>query len=592
MTTRNIAVALILAAFGALPTVAQTIPQTIDGRLARELATKAPDGLVKAWVFFDAKPGLSKLASPEALVSERSLERRRKVLPASQVVDRSDLPVDERYIDAVAKTGASIRERSRWLNAVSISATPAQLREVAALPHVVRVEPVLLGGGRRIPVAPDSDGANDVLRKETGTKLSYGSSLTQINSINAVPVHDSGNYAQGILIGVFDNGFRLLTHEAFAQMHIVATYDFVDHKVSVVPLNTTPGFGDHGVMTLSTIGGYKAGSLVGPAFGASYILCRTENDSSETPFEEDKWIAAIEWADSIGVQVTSTSLGYLTYDAPFKSWTWQDMDGRTTPITRAAAMAVRKGIIVVNSAGNEGSGPNFPHQNTLNAPADADSVLTVGALNPSGIRASFSSVGPSTSTPAHIKPDVMAQGTNIVAANPYDPQAYYAPSSGLQGTSFSCPLAAGAAALVLKAVPTATVMQIVGAMKSTASRAQNPGPANDYGWGTVNTAAAIAALGGTITLPPPVPPTFALDQNYPNPFNGISDIEFRISDASDVTLKVFDLLGREVATLVNERKGPGIYTARFDAGGLASGTYLYRLKAGSLSQTRGMTLIR
>ncbi len=172
--------------------------------------------------------------------------------------------------------------------------------------------------------------------------------------------------------------------------------------------------------TLSTIGGYTSGTLIGPAYGASYILLRTENDSSETPFEEDKWIAGIEWADSIGVQVTSTSLGYLDYDAPYKSWTWQDMNGRTTPISRAAAMAVRKGIIVVNSAGNNGIGPNFPNQNTLNAPADADSVLAVGALTPAGSRASFSSVGPTTSIPPRIKPDVMAQGTSVVVADPYN----------------------------------------------------------------------------------------------------------------------------------------------------------------------------
>ena len=157
--------------------------------------------------------------------------------------------------------------------------------------------------------------------------------------------------------------------------------------------------------------------MIGPAYGASYILARTENDSSETPAEEDKWVRAIEWADSLGVQVTSTSLGYLDYNPGYTSWTWENMDGRTTVITRAAAMAVRKGILVVNSAGNEGFNPTH---NTLVAPADADSVVAAGAVGPDGKRASFSSIGPITSVPPHIKPDVMAQGTNVFVASADD----------------------------------------------------------------------------------------------------------------------------------------------------------------------------
>jgi hypothetical protein len=125
---------------------------------------------------------------------------------------------------------------------------------------------------------------------------------------------------------------RLPDHEAFDSLNILATYDFIDHKVSVVPEQPDPGFGAYGGYL--PIGGYKPGTLIGPAFGACYILARTENDSSETPIEEDNWAAAIEWADSIGVDVTSTSLGYFTYGPPYTSWTWEDMDGNTTVITR------------------------------------------------------------------------------------------------------------------------------------------------------------------------------------------------------------------------------------------------------------------
>jgi serine protease AprX len=570
----------------------QNSGQAIDGRMERILAAAGPGERISAWVYLTDKPGLARQA--DALVSERSLERRRRVLPPSLVVDQTDLPVDERYVAAIVQTGALLRERSKWLNAVSLSATPAQLRALAALPCVRLIEPLLRGGRRRVfsnaetaPATPVAPAGPEVAARSTASRLSYGASLTQVTSVNAVPVHDAGNGAEGILIGVFDNGFRLPDHEAFAQMKIVATYDFVDRKVSVVPRDTSPGFGDHGVETLSTIGGYAPGTLIGPAYGASFILCRTENDSSETPAEEDKWIAAIEWADSIGVQVTSTSLGYLDYDSSYTSWTWHDMDGRTTPISRAATMAARKGIIVVNSAGNEGIGPNFPNQNTLIAPADADSVLAVGALTPSGSRASFSSVGPTTSVPPRIKPDVMAQGTSVVVAYAYEPSMY----TTARGTSFSCPLAAGAAALILKAVPTATPMQIINTMKSTASRASTPD--NAYGWGTVNTVAAINALGGIIIVPPtPLPAAIQLDQNYPNPFNPRTTIGITLPQAGDLRLAVYDILGRQVALLADGRYAEGPHVFEFDGSQLASGAYIYRLSAGGMQFTKRMMLVR
>ena len=200
--------------------------------------------------------------------------------------------------------------------------------------------------------------------------LAYGPSLLQDSLENIPAVHASGNSAQGVLIGFFDNGFRLLSHQAFDSLRsrIIATYDFVDHKVSVAPDNPSTSFGSHGINTLSTIAGYEPGQLLGPAFGASFVLARTENDSSETPVEEDNWARAIEWADSLGIDVASTSLGYLTYDAPYTSWTWSDMDGKTTVITRAAEMAVAKGIIVVNSAGNDAVA-RAGQPNTLIAPA-------------------------------------------------------------------------------------------------------------------------------------------------------------------------------------------------------------------------------
>ncbi len=198
----------------------------------------------------------------------------------------------------------------------------------------------------------------------------YGQSFTQLNQITVPAVHDLGYTGAGITICSMDAGFSNLAHEVFSTMNIIAMWDFVDNDPDVSGHS-------HGTATLSTIGGFKEGQLIGPAFGSDFILARTEDDNSETPVEEDNWIAALEWADSIGVDVTTTSLTYLDYDPPFPSYTWEDMDGNTALITIAADFAVGLGIFVVNSASNSGYNPNH---NTLGAPADGDSVITVGAV--------------------------------------------------------------------------------------------------------------------------------------------------------------------------------------------------------------------
>ncbi len=569
---------------------------TVGNRLSAALQSGGGAGTYRVWVTFSDKGTdvLQKAQDPLSVVSERSLARRQNVMKAEALIDESDLPVETAYVQAVEATGASLRHRSRWFNALSVTATPDQIRAIALLPFVKEVELTGTYGRRQAdpPVADPAEPAR-ILPKTGGIHaLDYGPSEAQVQQINVPAIHDLGNHAEGVMVGVFDNGFRILNHEAMASMNIVAMYDFVDRKTSVIPNNPAGNFGGHGVNTLSVIGGYAPGKLVGPAFGASFILARTENDSSETPVEEDNWVAAIEWADSIGVQVTSTSLGYLDYNYPFTSWTWEDMDGRTTLISRAAAMAVRKGILVVNSAGNEGYSATH---NTLGAPADADSVLAVGAVSSSGTRTSFSSVGPTTANPPRIKPDVMALGTGVYNASSSDTVGY---SAFGQGTSYACPLAAGVAALLVKAVPTASPMAVINAMKLTASNSANPN--REMGWGVLNAKAALDHLaGGDTSISPDVPSAFALTQNYPNPFNPSTNIGYSVGVVgrqslvvSNVRLAVYDLLGREVAVLVDAAKTPGRYTVTWDARGRASGVYFYRLTAGGVSETKTMLLLR
>ena len=367
----------------------------------------------------------------------------------------------------------------------------------------------------------------------------------------------------------------------------------MDHKESVKPSNPSGGFGAHGILTLSQIAGYKPGQLIGPAFEATYILARTENDSSETPIEEDNWVAAIEWAESLGVDVTSTSLGYLNYEPPHSSWSWEDMDGNTTVITRAADLAVSKGVIVVNSAGNNGFNAT---RNTLNAPADGDSVIAVGAVNSDGSRSDFSSVGPTVD--GRLKPDVMAQGRSVRAASPSDTTAY----GFTQGTSHSCPLVAGVVALILHANPDAMPMQVVNALRMTATQAHSPDNLN--GWGIVD------ALASINYLEPGIPPSsYTQAQNFPNPFNSTTTISYDLPQASIVTLKIFDLLGREVRTLVNDHQPTSSlsmpHSVLWDGADntgrvVASGVYFYRLSAtsargkagGTFSESKKLMLVK
>ncbi len=544
---------------------------------------------IPMWVFFKDKgrSEIMKSSVPMNVVSQRSIQRRLKVRAANEVVDYTDLPVEQQYVDELAPYVQRVRQRSKWFNGASVVATKAQINEIASLPFVSSIELVWRARATRelekeVPASDEPpstpEGTNKIF------DLNYGSSLNQNQQINVPAVHNTGNHAQGVLVGVFDNGFRLLTHQAFDTLRprIVATYDFVDHKISVVPNNTSTSFGSHGVNTLSTIAGYRDGQLIGPAFGASIILARTENDSSETPIEEDYWAAAIEWADSIGVDVTSTSLGYNAYDPPYTSWTWQDMNGNTTLITRAADMAVARGIVVCNSAGNSGNSS----VNTLGAPADGDSVIAVGAVDPSGTISGFSSCGPTTSVPPRIKPDVCAQGSSVRVASATSTTGYGSSS----GTSFSCPLTAGVAALIVKARPNATPVQIANAMRSTASRASTPD--NRYGWGIVNALAAINAISVTGVEETPVPTSFALEQNYPNPFNPSTTIRFALVTPAQTSLKVFDVLGRQVATLVDNVMVAGNHQVTLNANGFASGTYFYRLQSGNNVSVKKLVLMK
>jgi hypothetical protein len=314
--------------------------------------------------------------------------------------------------------------------------------------------------------------------------LNYGFSSEQDSVINVQPVHALEIIGTGVLIGMLDTGFRWKIHEALRNIRVIAEYDFISHdSVTANQANDPAGQDSHGTSTLSTVGGFMPGQLIGPAYGASFILGKTEYVPTETQIEEDNWVAGIEWMESKGVDVVSSSLGYTTFDdgSGYK-YSRGDFNGRTAVTTKAAVMAARKGVVVVNSMGNGGNTVG-----SIIAPADADSIISAGAVNYSGVLASFSSSGPTND--GRIKPDVVGPGVSIYVASTSGSNGYGRAS----GTSFSCPLTSGVAALVLSAHPEFTPIQVRDALRNTASRAATPD--NLYGWGLINARVAVLSRG-------------------------------------------------------------------------------------------------
>ena len=479
-SARTLVPTLALTLLAAWPAAAGPAP--VSPRLQAALAAAAPGERQVAWVYLRGKAGAAREGErADGLVSARALARRlvRGQWSARQAFE--DLPVSPAHVEAVARLGR-VRQVSRWLNAVSVEADARGLQALQALPFVERLDLVARSrAGRPEPEVPLAALPAERARTADVGAIDYGLSLGQLQQIQVPALHAQGLDGSGVVVAVLDSGFDNPAHEAFAGIQVLATRDFVNGDEDVTD-GADRGEGSHGTNTLSVLGGWSPGILVGPAYRASFLLAKTEDTESETPVEEDNWVAAAEWAEALGADVISSSLSYLTYDAPFPSLTWADMDGRTAVSTRAAELAAERGVVVVVSAGNEGA--NAEH-NTLGAPADGVRVLTVGAVDALGQRTSFSSVGPTSDL--RIKPDVAAQGQGVVAASAYGRATY----ARVNGTSFSCPLTAGVAALLLQARPGYTVDQVLAVLRSTASQAGSPD--NLLGWGIVNAAAAAAA---------------------------------------------------------------------------------------------------
>ncbi|MBX7044045.1 MAG: S8 family serine peptidase, partial [Ignavibacteria bacterium] len=445
------------------------------------LNTSGTDERLKVWIEFTDKGENTDalLSNPVSVVTRRSLERRAKVKPAGSLIDFTDLPVNHDYVSSVSETGAKINHRSKWFNRVSAFATQRQINEISSFAFVKSVD-IVRGYAKDNsdvefnvnPTIPETDNNGN----SGVSSMNYGSSLSQMQLINAVTPHDSGYYGQGVLIASFDTGVDNLMHPAFDSIRArgLRTYDFVNHDTIISNQNGQMGEGSHGTETLSLVGGYRPGNLISPAFRSMFIVAKTENTDSETALEEDNWLAAAEWADSLGADIITSSLGYLDMDpGSVRSYDWTWMNGDSCFITIGADLVVNKGILICNSAGNEGS---HNTHNTLIAPADGDSVFTIGSVNSNKQRSSFSSVG--LTTDGRIKPDVCALGNGNVVASPGAGSTGYTSGSG---TSFSCPMTAGVCAMVLSANMNLTPMQVMNLLRQTADSSFAPN--RRRGWG-------------------------------------------------------------------------------------------------------------
>ena len=471
-------------------------PAKVHPALAKLVADG--DEPVKAWVFFTDK-GIRSPEAYEAAVQrvastydERAKQRRLlrgdNAARGRPVFDEHDLPVVEAYVEAIAATGARVHVTSRWLNAVSAYADRAQLERIAALPFVTKLQPVARSA-RIDPPQPDDDAAasGEIESTPAGPRsIDYGQSQSQLAQMNLIALHDAGFTGDGVVVGILDTGFTL-THEAYNNplhpLQVIAAYDFInnDSNVGIQPGDPSSQH-DHGTKTLSCLGAYAPGEMVGGAYDASFILAKTEDTAAEYPAEEDNYVAGLEFIEANGADMATASLGYIDW------YTQADLDGLTAVTTIAINILTSHGVHHCNAAGNEYHDSN-PSTSSLIAPADGFDVITCGAVDSAGTIASFSSDGPTAD--GRIKPEVLARGVSASVVSSSSNTGYTTAS----GTSFSTPLTACTVACLVQANPYWTVAEMRAHLFETASDYVANGthdPLFVRGYGIVNAFAAWA----------------------------------------------------------------------------------------------------
>ncbi|MDH6312173.1 subtilisin family serine protease [Parabacteroides sp. PFB2-10] len=410
------------------------------------------------------------LEKPEEFLSARAIERR---LKTGKELTESDLPISASYLHTLEQTGVALITKSKWLSTVVVSSPDSliagRLREYSFVDDVK-----LVWKGNLAPKKEDNSEEIDTTRfSPSDTPLSdhYGYAQKQIEMLHGDHLHEAGYTGSGIHIAVIDAGFTHVDRiSAFDSLRIGGTYNFVAPGQSVFQGD------DHGTRVLSCLAANQPGIMVGTAPHATYWLLRSEDSSTEFPIEEDYWAAAVEYADSIGIDLITSSLGYFSFDAEEMSYTQELLDGKTAFISKAAAMAAEKGMLVVCSAGNEGGN----HWEKITFPSDAADILTVGSITQKKEKSSFSSTG--FTADYRIKPDVTALGTGCCVIDEQG-QIRYA-----NGTSYSTPVVAGLAACLWQAIPELTPVRLIALLQTTASQYKRPDAEKGYGIPDLNKA--------------------------------------------------------------------------------------------------------
>ena len=513
-------------------------------------------GQEEAWVYFNAKPNAQLFFNnPLTELSQKALDRRTN---QNIALDITDAPLETSYVDQIkASTGITVMAQSKWLNALHIRGTQANINALKALAFVQKVEfadrTLNTTTGKRFSET-STDQTKDKL--ETAVNYAYGNSANQIQMLNGQVLHQQNYTGEGKIIAVLDDGFSgVNTVQPFENLRnnnkILGGYDYTTRNA-----NFYAG-GNHGTSVLSTMGGYKENALIGTAPNASYYLFITEIDGQENPLEESLWVEAAEKADALGVDIITTSLGYFLYrDEVRYNHTYSDMNGITTFISRGAETAFSKGILVLASAGNEGT----KVEKHIGAPADAVSVLAIGSVTASKVQSGFSSIGPSYD--GRIKPDIMAQGTLAVVS---DANGNIGTANG---TSFSCPIMAGMAACLWQAFPSKTNKEIRQMILASADRYSNPD--NNYGYGIPN-------FGTTLSVDDFI--AEAAFSVYPNPVKNTVTFSF-LNETNTASVTIYSVLGQKLIEEKINNSNPVLSLQT-----LQSGLYFYSFDADNLHKT-------
>ena len=505
----------------------------------------AQNGYYRYWIELKDKDSTFSIDKPLEFLSKKSIDRRLKYkIPITD----NDFPVCSKYVSTIKEKGFRIIHTSRWLNSITVQTTKKNL--IDSLSQVKFISKIKYLGLLKFDDAennPDEpiniNEALSVLESKFDDSKSknvdtnfYGKSYPQINMLNLVKLHQMGFMGEGITIAVLDAGYKnankfSVFKFAFDSGHVVGTKDFIERNQNVFDDD------DHGDGVWSCMAAYKPHELVGTSPKADFWLLRSEYAQTESPIEETHWLAAAEFADSVGVDIINSSVGYNQFDDPTLNYQFKDFDGKTTIISRAAGMAAKKGILVLSSAGNEGDND----WKYITAPSDALNILAVASVDEKKVHSSFSSIGPSSDK--RMKPDVSVLGENVFI--PSTSNTLYQSN----GTSYSCPILTGMAACLLQANPNKTNTEIIAAIKTSSS--QYDVPDKLLGYGIPDAELANKILGG--------------DKEYSLKKDILIDVRFLNNDLLHLT--IFSRTTQKIKVVIENVKtlqSPPIYIGNID----------------------------